>query len=560
MNFRSLSTNDENRVHGESADSTPLLRTTTWKAVHMSLADRWWSPSQSYASDILTLLDEDTDRRVAHWRGTDFSCGDMIRSVGAAFVALRDSGVAEGDMVAVLLAPNTPETLAVRYATHLLGGAVCYLRTTNPGTKTTLLPQDHQLQILRDTEAVTVYTDAECLDRAVDIAGQFGVPVTKAAEDQQVSALADDGRPTAVTWRPDTLAVISYTSGSTGRPKGIRLSGHAWEATVRGWMELGHEAHCTSILVSTPLSHGVAAMADAVLLLGGTLHLQERFDPEGFIDAVAAEPEVDWTFMATNHVFQLIDHLLDRGICDRTAAEAAGLSSLKRIVYGGSAAAPARTTQAYGLLGPILWQGYAATECGRITTLTPDEHADAELSATVGRPFSGVEIAICDSESGDALSTGEVGEICVRSPQTMDGYNGEPDLTARALRQGWYFTGDVGRLDDRGYLTLLSRVADVIKVGGVKVHPLILEAEITNHQGVRNAAVYGVRDADGSEHIHAAIECDPAEGAVNIDGIRAGIAKNLSDIHVPEKITLLNELPLNSNGKPDKPLLRAECN
>jgi fatty-acyl-CoA synthase len=463
-------------------------------------------------------------------------------------------------MVAVLLAPNTPETLAVRYATHLLGGAVCYLRTTNPGTKTTLIPQDHQIQILRETGAVTVYTDAECQNRAVDIARQFGVPVTKAAADAPALPLTRENTPSALKWHPDALAVISYTSGSTGRPKGIRLSGRAWEATVRGWMELGNQADCASILVSTPLSHGVAAMADAVLLLGGTLHLQERFDPEEFVGVVAAEPEIDWTFMATNHVFQLIDYLLDQGIGDRPAVEAAGLSSLKRIVYGGSAAAPARTTQAHRLLGPILWQGYAATECGRITTLTPDEHADADLSATVGRPFTGVEIAICDSESGAALATGEVGEVCVRSPQTMDGYNGEPELTARALRHGWYYTGDVGYLDDRGYLTLLSRVADVIKVGGVKVHPLILEAEITNHPGVRNAAVYGVRDADGSEHIHAAIECDPTEGAVDVDSIRVGIAQNLSDIHVPEKITLLNKLPLNSNGKPDKPLLRAECN
>jgi fatty-acyl-CoA synthase len=155
------------------------------------------------------------------------------------------------------------------------------------------------------------------------------------------------------------------------------------------------------------------------------------------------------------------------------------------------------------------------------------------------------------------LAVGEIGEVRVRSPQMMDGYNGDPELTSRVVRDCWYFTGDIGCLDERGYLTLLGRVADLIKVGGVKVHPIVLEAEILSHPGVRHAAVYGVRDEDGSEHIHAAIECDPAE-AVEVEEIRAGIAEKLSPIHVPEKMHVLSALPMNSNGKPDKVLLRSQ--
>jgi len=259
--------------------------------------------------------------------------------------------------------------------------------------------------------------------------------------------------------------------------------------------------------------------------------------------------------MATTHVFQLIDHLLERGIRDTAGVAAAGLSSLKRIVYGGSPAAPARIAQAFQLFGPVLAQGYATSESGRITTLTPPQHGDPDLAGTVGRPFPEVEVVVCHSDSGAPLAAGEIGEVRVRSPQMMDGYNGDPELTARVLRDGWYFTGDIGCLDERGYLTLLGRVADVIKVDGVKVHPIVVESEILAHPGVRHAAVYGVRDADGSEHIHAAIECDPAL-AVDVEDIRAGIAEAFSPIHVPEKITVLEVLPMNRNGKPDKVVLR----
>ncbi|WP_410641248.1 class I adenylate-forming enzyme family protein [Amycolatopsis sp. lyj-346] len=517
----------------------------------MSLPGHWWSASQSYVSEILSLLAAEPDRDVVHWRGEAFSGGDLIRSVTEAFLALRDRGVGKGDVVAILVAPNSPETLTVRYAAQLLGGAVCYLRTTNPGTKVTVLPLDQQIQILRDTDAVTVYADDECAERATEIADGRGIPVTRRTE-------AGDGAdvPEAVAWDPEALAFINFTSGSTGRPKGIRLSGRAWDATIRAWVDLGREPGCTSLLVSTPLSHGVAPMADAVLVSGAALYAQESFDAAKFVDTVAAEKDITWTFMATTHVFQLIDHLLERGIRDRAAVEAAGLSSLKRIVYGGSPAAPARIAQAFQLFGPVLAQGYATSESGRITTLTPVQHGEPEVAGTVGRPFPEVEVVVCNSDSGAPLAAGEIGEVRVRSPQMMDGYNGDPELTARVLRDGWYFTGDIGCLDERGYLTLLGRVADVIKVDGVKVHPIVVESEILSHPGVRHAAVYGVRDQDGSEHIHAAIECDPAR-VVDVGEIRAGIAEAFSPIHVPETINVLEVLPMNRNGKPDKVVLRS---
>jgi fatty-acyl-CoA synthase len=357
----------------------------------MSLPEHWWSASRSYVSEILSLLAAEPAREFVYWRGIAFSGGDLIRSVTETFLALRNCGVGRDGVVAILVAPNSPEMLTVRYATQLLGGAVCYLRTTNPGTRATVLPLDHQIQILHDTGAAIVYADAESSGRATELADGSGIPVVRLqhGERDEVGRADVADIPNAVSWDPDALAVIGFTSGSTGRPKGIRLAGHAWEATLRAWMEVGRQADCASMLVSTPLSHGVAPMADAVFALGGALHLHEGFDAEEFVRTVSGERDVSWTFMATNHVFQLIDHLFERGIRDSDAVKAAGLSSLNRIVYGGSPAAPARIAQAFRLFGPVLAQGYATSESGRITTLTPEEHGDPELSVTVGRPSRG---------------------------------------------------------------------------------------------------------------------------------------------------------------------------
>ncbi|RJQ81222.1 fatty acid--CoA ligase [Pseudonocardiaceae bacterium YIM PH 21723] len=525
----------------------------------VSISENWWSPSRSYVSDILSLFAANPDRDAIHWRNQSFSGGDLIKSVRQAFLALRDCRVGKGSVVAILVEPNSPEMLTVRYATHLLGGAVCYLRNTNPGTYSAVLPLDQQIQILRDTEAMTIYTDATNAERALELADGGGIQVTRLHHEHGDEAGLVDTADTSdvAPWDSDALVFIPFTSGSTGRPKGIRSSGRAWEGAVRAFVEVGREAGCASILLSTPLSHAGAGLADAVFTLGGTVYLHESFDVENFVRTVSAQQDISWTFIATSHVLQLIDHLHDRGICHNDALEAAGLSSLKRIIYGGSPGAPARLAQAFRLLGPTLVGWYGSGESYQISILAPEEHGDPELVGTVGRPFPGVEVVVCNSDSGAQLIVGEIGEVRVRSQQVMDGYTGNPELTTRVLRDGWYFTGDLGYFNDRGYLTLVGRVADVIKVKGVKVHPIVVEAEILAHPGVRLAAVYGVQDEDGTEHIFAAIECNPAE-VVKIEDIRARITEALSPIHVPEKINFLSALPMNNTGKPDKVLLRSQ--
>ncbi|MFF4084144.1 class I adenylate-forming enzyme family protein [Streptomyces sp. NPDC001777] len=517
----------------------------------MTPQDQWWRESDSYVSDILSALAAAPDRPALFWRGQEFSGSELIRSTTEIFCALRDQGVGKEDVVAILVAPNSPEMLTARYAAHLLGGTICYLRSTNPGTISTILPLDHQIQILCDTAAATVYADAENTQRALELSeAAGGLRVTRTGGTAHDAAQRAD-TPRAAQWDPGAVAVIGFTSGSTGRPKGIRLSGRVWNGAVRGMTAADRAAENVKLLVTTPLSHTVGTMADAALALGGELHLHEHFDAGEFTRTVE-KSAISWTFLATVQLFRLLDHLEELGAHD---LESAGLSSLSRLIYSGSAAAPARIAQAVRILGLILVQAYGTSETGRITSLKREEHLDPWLSTTVGRPFPEVEVVIGELVSGTPVPTGEAGQVRVRSPHLMNGYTGHPERTAKVLRDGWYYTGDIGYCDEKGYLHLLGRVAEVIKVNGVKVHPTVVEREILSLPGIRHAAVYSVPDQDGSEHIHAALVCDPA-AQVETESVRAHIIDSLSVLHAPERITVLDALPLNENGKPDKLRLR----
>ncbi|MBD0743134.1 fatty acid--CoA ligase [Streptomyces sp. CBMA152] len=502
----------------------------------------------------MAVLSENLGRTALYWRERPVSAGEFVESVDGATRRLRGLGAGAGSVVGILVAPNSPEMFYVRYAAHRLGAAVCHLRTINPGSSEQPLSVPAQLRILDSTAASVLYTDEENADRARELAalrpGRFALAGSEEAagfegEGLDATGTSADGSQEPAAWDPQTLAVIAFTSGSTGLPKGIRQSGRSWQSIVEATTTAVTEP-AARMLVTTPLSHTVGPMADAVLVRGGTVHLHEEADAERILRAVA-EHRITRTLVATPQLYRLLDHPL---------IDATDLSSLRQLIYTGCAAAPARIAEAVRVFGPALVQGYGTTESGRITLLNPVEHQEERLRSTVGRPFPEVELTVCDPESGRELPVGATGEVWLRSPHMMDGYWQDPELTAKVLRDGWYRTGDLGQLDAEGYLRLFDRIADVVKTGGVKVYPAAVEREIQTLPGVAHAAVYGVRDADGLERLHAAVVARPG-ARVEPALVRARVAEALSERHVPEAVVLLDALPLNDSGKPDKPRLRA---
>lgn len=515
--------------------------------------EAWWTAMEGYVPDVLSALAANPDKEVLHYRGANLTARAYLRSVAGIHRALSSAGVTRGSVVAVLTAPNSPEMIAVRHAAHLRGAAVCYLRTTNPGSSASMLSVEDQLEILRAAEVSCLYTDQDSAARAAELADRAPVSLVGHAVPGAVSAEPSDdpGLVEPVVWKAEDLALIMFTSGSSGRPKGIRKSRAAWEGTVRTAIAAPKEADEVTALFSTPLSHTAGPMVDGALAAGGRVVLLPDFAPESVVESVV-EQRVTRTFMATAHLYRLLDLLEDRG--QQSAAEA-GLSGLRRLMYGGSAAAPARIASAVAAFGPVLLQVYGTSESGRLTFLTPADHADPRLAATVGRAFPEVEIELRDLDTSVPLGDRQVGGIWMRSPQLMDGYL-DRTLDAQVLQDGWYCTGDIGYRDDRGYVHLLDRVADVVKVDGTKVYPAVVEREAQAIPGVALVAVFGVRDTEGVEHLHAAITRRPGR-AVDPETVRAHLAASLSPAHAPTQIVLLDQIPLNASGKPDKRLLRA---
>ncbi|MBV8932086.1 MAG: AMP-binding protein, partial [Kutzneria sp.] len=297
-------------------------------------------------------------------------------------------------------------------------------------------------------------------------------------------------------------------------------------------------------LACTTVAHAAGLIVDMTLIGGGTIVLHERFDPSAVLAAIPRH-RVTALFLLPPLLYQLVDH---------PSLDSTDLSSLSRVVYGGCAAAPSRLARAIDRLGPVLFQFYGQSEAGGISMLTEQDHLRPELLSTVGRVMPGVEIAIRDEEGRD-LPRGTVGEICVRSAMISGGYWRNPELTAEVWRDGWVHTGDVGHLDDEGYLHLSDRIKDMIIVVGGHVYPTELEDVLLGHPAVAQAAVYGVRDADAVERVHAALVTNPGHRP-ELAEIQRYVESRLGPMYAPSHIEILDEIPLTDAGKPDKKVLR----
>lgn len=515
----------------------------------VTASQAWWKNSGGYLAEVLSVLAAQPHLPVIRYQGTAITGAEHIRSVAGTYRALRKAGVGRGTVVAALFVANSPEMIQVRHAAHLLGAAVCYLRSTNPGSSAVMLSIADQLDILRATGATVLYADRASARRARELVDRAGIALVEAGL-PEAAPTTDPGPVDPLDPDPADLASIMFTSGSTGRPKGIRISRRAWEGSVLNTAASVREFEPITYLFSTPLSHTVGPMVDGVLAASGSVVLLPEFDPDAVLRAMA-ELAVSQTFMSTTHLYRLLDLLDERGHRD---AAAAGLTRLRSLIYGGSAASPARIAAARAMFGPALSQMYGSSESFRISYLTAAEHADPDLAGSVGRPFPEVEVGIVDHDTGAPLADGSVGEIRVRSSQLMDGYL-DDELTPQVLRDGWYHTGDIGYRDDRGYLHLLDRVADVVKIDGTKVYPAVVEREVATFPGVGLAVVYGLRDENGGEHLHAAITRRP-DASVDPDEIRDHITAVMSAAHSPELVLLLDEIPVNASGKPDRIRLR----
>ncbi|MFI9051725.1 class I adenylate-forming enzyme family protein [Streptomyces sp. NPDC053427] len=519
-----------------------------------------------YVGSILAALREEPEHTVVRWRDRAVSARELSGAVVTAAAGLAAHGVGPETILGILTEPNSPDMLVARYAAHLLGAGVVHVGSTNAVSSGAALPAAAQRTALQETGAALLVVDAANAARAREIRahmpGTLALACLSGPADGFLDLTAEAGDEEVLTdplalaaLAPQVPGVTTYTSGSTGRPKGVRRSLTAWNHMVATTVDSGHRPQ---MLVTTPLSHTIGPMADATIASGGSVVLHEEFEAGAFLEAMSAH-RVTRTFLAVPHIYALLDH---------PAFASADLTSLQQLVYGGCPASPARLEQALRAFGPALIQTYGTTESWGISVLTPPDHLRPELLGAAGRPIPGVAVVIRDPETGRELPPAATGEVCVQSPVMMDGYWGDDDRSRSALRDGWLYTGDIGCLDDEGYLYLVGRLDDVIKSKGEKVHPAAVESALLSHPRVSQAAVFGVRDGDKVDHVHATVvlydgpDGNPGSGQEPdswLATLREHVTTTLSPFHAPAVIALRERMPLTASGKPDKQLLRTEA-
>lgn len=470
---------------------------------------------------------------------------DTARRVAGALVR---SGVGPGDRFG-FVGPNSVEHAVVYYAASMMGAVPVPVNTR-------LAPAEIAF-VLADSGARTLVADADlvaALDDAVDVPVRVavgGAPEGWIAWDRWIDG--DPLDPEHPRPSPDDTLYQMYTSGTTGSPKGVILSHRAVLANVAqvsAGVATGVDVGDRWLIVA-PLFHAAAVItAFSCVSGGGCLVIHRGFDPVRVVEALQGD-----RISLTTLVPAMIQACLAV-----PGVDAHDYPDLQSIAYGGSAIAESVLRRAMEVWGCDFYQGFGQTESSAgLTYLTEADHraalaGDPALLASCGRPLAATEIRIVD-DTGAPAPGGTIGEILARGPQLMDGYWNRPDETAAALADGWLHTGDLGFVDDAGYLTVCDRRTDMIVTGGENVASREVESVLLTHPAVADVAVIAVPDDRWGESVHAVVVAAPGR-CVDLDELVAHCDGRLARFKVPRSVEVIDELPRNAGGKVRKSALR----
>jgi acyl-CoA synthetase (AMP-forming)/AMP-acid ligase II len=348
----------------------------------------------------------------------------------------------------------------------------------------------------------------------------------------------------------DDTVILMYTGGTTGLPKGVVIDSRA---TMLNMYKIATRWPIDEDFVylhQTPMFHAASfGGVTAIPAIGGMTTFIPLFDPGAVLENIEHH-KVSMTVMVPTMVQMLLDHPDFRP--ER-------LASMKCLTYGASPMPAALLKRLLEMLPDIgIYQGYGMTEnCGLLTCLGPEEHrAGGELLSSAGRPVPGSVVSIQD-EKGTILGPGEFGEVCARAGNYMKEYWHRPEETAAAFRDGWYHTGDAGRLDERGYLFLVDRVKDMIVTGGENVYSAEVENALASHPAVEQVAVIGIPSDQWGEAVHAIVVLR-AGATATVEELVAWCKERIAGYKVPKSIDFRDTpLPLSGAMKVLKKDLRA---
>jgi long-chain acyl-CoA synthetase len=480
-------------------------------------------------------------RQAIVFEGREISYGALDACACALAQALKSNGVRRGDRVALYL-PNIPAFILAYLAGQKAGAIVVSINSLFKSEEVKYLLTDSGAKLLFTTaDLLPNVPRAQCpaLKRTVICEGQ-------AAGEILLGDWLARGAPAFETenMAADDAAVLLYSSGTTGFPKGVTLTHNNVITNIRAAVHCSGHGAGDRLAIFLPLFHVFAQnyIMNAGFEAGATLVLFRRFVPDAVLEGIERERVSMFFAVPTIYIA-----LLGAGV------PKARLASV-RYFFSAAATMPQeisrRWTETYG--HPV-YEGYGLTECSPCAAYN---HVSRHKFGSVGTAIEDFEVKIFD-ENDRELPRGQWGEIVMRGPGVMKEYWGKPEDTARALRGGWLHSGDIGSMDEEGYVFIVDRVKDMINVSGFKVWPAEVEQMLYRHPAIKEIAVYGIPDAIKGETVKAAIVLKEGASATEqeiIDYCR----EKLAVYKAPAQVAFVGELPKSATGKILKRLLRQQ--
>jgi len=495
------------------------------------------TPDISLGSWLAQRARRSPNRRALTFDGATSTFAELQDRIDRLAAGLRAEGVNHGDRVG-FLGFNQPAFFETLFAAARLGAIFVPLnfRLTGPelsyivndaGLHTLVVDHPHRplIDAIRDELPVRRYLSA---DAPADGWPSVGELVGSAAP-------LTVGEPVS----PDEVAVIMYTSGTTGRPKGAMLThGNFWWNNTNSLLALDISEDDVSIVMA-PLFH-IGGLNVTTLLTwqkGGELVLHRGFDPGRFLEDVPRHG-VTTTF-AVPAMLLAISHHRDFATTD--------LNSLRLIVCGG-APVPVPLMKLYNGRGIPINQGYGLTETAPMVTFLSSEFGLERMGSAGTTPLF-TEVRLVDGDGGVVTEPLAKGEVCVRGPNVMKGYWNKPEATRAAIdAEGWFHTGDVGYVDESGFLFIADRVKDMVITGGENVYPAEVESVLYEHPAIAEVAVIGMPDDRWGEAVVAVAVLKPGT-SLTLEELRASAADRLARYKLPTRLELIDVMPRNPAGK-----------
>ncbi|MEM7507962.1 MAG: malonyl-CoA synthase [Pseudomonadota bacterium] len=470
--------------------------------------------------------------------GETLDYGTLFAQAERCASALTLAGVVPGDRVAVQVEKSI-EALALYLGTILSGGVFLPL---NMG----YTPAE-MAYFLGDAEPTVLVCDPARHGALGSVAAKAGTAalftLDRDGAGSWAEAVVEDDAFEAVPRGRDDLAAILYTSGTTGRSKGAMLSHGNLASNSTTLVEHWRFTKDDVLIHALPIfhTHGLFVATNVTLIAGGSVIFMPAFNADALIEAL---PRATAMMGVPTFYTRLLDHPdLSREVTANMRLFVSGSAPLLSETHG-------RWQQ---VTGHAILERYGMTETNMNTS---NPYDGARRAGTVGFPLPGVEIRIADPATGEVLPQGEIGGIEVRGPNVFQGYWRMPEKTAEELREnGFFLTGDLGRIDAQGYLSIVGRSKDLIISGGFNVYPKEIEALIDAIPGVRESAVVGLPHPDFGEGVAAVVVTEP-DARVEEADIAAALGDQLAKFKQPKRVFFVDELPRNAMSKVTKNTLR----